>query len=97
MLEFDGTTANIEVNWFTPHKIRTLVATGSEGIAYLDYIKQSVTVFDSHNNEIVNILEGEPLKLELQDFIDSIVTRRKPTVDGLDGLAILKIALDACK
>jgi len=97
MLEFDGATANIEVNWFTPHKVRTLVATGSEGIAYLDYIKQSVTVFDSHNNEIVNTLEGEPLKLELEDFIDSIVVRRKPTVDGLDGLAILKIALDACK
>jgi hypothetical protein len=35
VLEFNGTTACIEVNWFTPAKVRTLVATGSEGI--LDY------------------------------------------------------------
>lgn len=95
MLDFDGTTACIEVNWFTPHKVRTLVATGSEGIAYLDYIEQKLTVCNSHNENIVNILEGEPLKLELEDFLNSIVLRRKPAVDGEEGLAILRIALEA--
>ena len=97
VLDFDNTAACIEVNWFTPHKVRTLVVTGSDGIAYLDYIEQTVTVYNSHNDEVANILKGEPLKLELEDFLNSIVVRRKPAVDGTEGYAILKIALEACK
>ena len=30
VLDFGSTAACIEVNWFTPHKVRTLVVTGSE-------------------------------------------------------------------
>lgn len=97
VLDFNGTTACIEVNWFTPHKVRTLVATGSEGIAYLDYIEQEVTVVNSHGTKIANIPKAEPLRLELEDFLNSISIRNKPAVDGIEGYAILKIALDACK
>jgi UDP-N-acetylglucosamine 3-dehydrogenase len=93
LLDFDGTTACIEVNWFTPHKVRTLVATGSEGIAYLDYIEQKVTISDSHNDEIVDIPKGEPLKLELEDFLRSISEGKEPSVNGVEGRAILNIAL----
>jgi len=50
VLDFGDIMASIEVNWFTPHKVRTLVATGSDGIAYLDYIEQKVAVYNSHNN-----------------------------------------------
>ena len=34
----------------------------------------------------------EPLKLELQDFLDAIKNKRAPLVTGKDGLAALKIA-----
>ena len=97
LLDFDTAAACIEVNWFTPHKVRTLVATGSEGIAYLDYIEQKVTVCNSHNDEVVNVLKGEPLKLEIEDFLNSIIVKRRPAVDGAEGYSILRIALEASK
>ncbi len=97
VLDFEDTTACIEVNWFTPHKVRTLVATGSEGIAYLDYIEQKVIVHNSHEAEVADIDKAEPLKLELEDFINRVAFRSKPTVDGIEGMAILRIALESCE
>jgi UDP-N-acetylglucosamine 3-dehydrogenase len=100
VLNFVETTACIEVNWFTPHKVRTLVATGSKGIAYLDYIDQSIRVFNSHDEVdlgIVEVRRAEPLKLELDDFLKSVAERRKPAVTGEEGWSILKIALESCK
>ncbi len=95
VLDFVGTTACIEVNWFTPHKVRTLVATGSEGIAYLDYIEQKVEVHNSHDVDIAEIQKAEPLKLEVEDFLQSVAEGKKPAVDGMEGWAILKIALES--
>jgi UDP-N-acetylglucosamine 3-dehydrogenase len=95
VLDFDKTTACIEVNWFTPHKVRTLVATGSEGIAYLDYIEQKVTVHTANQSQVVNIQKQEPLKLELEDFLQSIIEDREPSVNGEEGMEVLKIALEA--
>jgi UDP-N-acetylglucosamine 3-dehydrogenase len=100
VLNFVETTACIEVNWFTPHKVRTLVATGSEGIAYLDYIEQTIRVANSHigvGSNGIEIRKEEPLKLELEDFLKSVAERVKPGVPGEEGWAILKIALASCK
>lgn len=95
VLDFESATACIEVNWFTPHKVRTLVATGSEGICYLDYLDQKITLDNSHNVEVAEIQRAEPLKLELEDFLKSLAENREPSVDGREGLEILKIALEA--
>jgi UDP-N-acetylglucosamine 3-dehydrogenase len=95
ILDFGDTTACIEVNWFTPHKVRSLVATGSEGIAYLDYIEQTLTVYNGSNVKNENIQKAEPLKMEIEDFLKSVTESRKPAVDGKEGLDVLKIALDA--
>jgi UDP-N-acetylglucosamine 3-dehydrogenase len=100
VLNFIETTACIEVNWFTPRKVRTLVATGSEGIAYLDYIEQTIKISNSHDvvgSNGVEIRKEEPLKLELEDFLKSVTERVRPAVPGEDGWAILKIALESCK
>lgn len=97
VLDFMGTTACCEVNWFTPHKVRTMVVTGSEGIAYLDYIEQKVTVHNSHATQVEDIQKAEPLKLEIEDFLRSIVNNHRPTVDGYEGKAILKIALESSR
>ncbi len=95
LLDFDGTTACIEVNWFTPHKVRTLVATGSDGIAYLDYVEQKLTIHNSRGIETVDINKAEPLRLEIEDFLISISEGKQPSVNGIDGKAILKIALES--
>ena len=97
VLDFGDVTASIEVNWFTPYKVRSLVATGSEAIAYLDYIKQELTVHNSQGMEIVKVEKAEPLKLELEHFLKCVENNEKPLVDGHEGLQVLKIALKASK
>ncbi len=95
VLDFGDTTACIEVNWFTPHKVRSLVATGSEGIAYLDYIEQEVVLHNSQGIEMVKIEKAEPLRLELEHFLRCVANDEKPMIDGYEGLNVLKIALEA--
>ncbi len=97
VLDFEGTIACVEVNWFTPHKVRTLVATGSEGIAYLDYITQELRVCKSDKEEVVRVAKAEPLRVELVDFLRSVEEGGRPGVDGLEGRAILRIALESCR
>jgi len=97
VLDFKDATGCIEVNWFTPHKVRTLVATGSEGIAYLDYIEQTVTIYNSKDIKHEKIEKSEPLKLEIEDFLKSVINGRKPEVDGKEGISVLKIAIDASR
>jgi UDP-N-acetylglucosamine 3-dehydrogenase len=95
VLDFKDTTACVEVNWFTPHKVRTLVATGSEGIAYLDYIEQQLTVRNSHDTEVIQVEKAEPLLLELKHFLKCIDEDKQPLVDGYEGMKTLEIALKA--
>lgn len=97
ILDFQETTACIEVNWFNPQKVRTLVATGSEGIAYLDYIEQSVVVHNTHDKIDTGVKKAEPLKLEVEDFLRSIRENIQPSVDGEEGRDILKIALESSR
>ena len=97
MLDFGKASASIEVNWFTPHKVRTLVATGTEGIAYLDYIKQTLEVYNSTCKMTPRFEKAEPLKLELEHFLECIRLDREPLVNGPEGLKVLKIALEAEK
>jgi len=96
VLDFVDTTACVEVNWFTPQKVRTLVATGSKRVAYLDYIAQSLTLQSPDGVENTDVQKAEPLRLELEDFLSSIENGEKPSVDGMEGKAILRISLESC-
>jgi UDP-N-acetylglucosamine 3-dehydrogenase len=72
LLDFGDVSASIEVNWFTPHKVRSLVATGTEGIAYLDYLKQDIEIYNSDWKMIPKIEKEEPLKVELEHFLECV-------------------------
>ena len=97
VLDFGTTEACIEVNWFTPQKVRTLVATGSQGVAHLDYIEQTLRLETDAGIEIIPIQKDEPLKVELRDFLKSIEDGRKPSVDGAEGTEILKLSLESSR
>lgn len=92
VLDFGDSASSIEVNWFTPHKVRTLVATGTEGIAYLDYIDQSLEILKPEKKIIPKFEKEEPLKIELSHFVDYIKNGNKPLIDGKEGLKVLKTA-----
>ena len=62
----------VETNWLTPHKIRNLTAIGIKGVAYLDYIKQTVELHDEAWIRTAKVEQKEPLKNELEHFIKSV-------------------------
>jgi UDP-N-acetylglucosamine 3-dehydrogenase len=88
----DGKSAFIESNWLTPYKTRTLRITGSDAIMRLDYITQELWIEDAKETLQPRYLWQEPLKLELQNFADCILEKKKPVVTGADGLKALQIA-----
>lgn len=98
MLTFEGgRSAFIESNWLTPYKTRTLVVTGSKAIMKLDYITQELTIEDAKETTQPRYPWQEPLKLEIQHFVNCILKKEKPLITGEDGLKALQIAEAALK
>jgi UDP-N-acetylglucosamine 3-dehydrogenase len=83
--------AFIETNWLTPRKIRTLTITGTEGIVNVEYINQTISIENDKNIIQPLIQSAEPLRLELESFINSIITDTPPEVTGEDGIKALKV------
>ncbi|KKG00518.1 oxidoreductase [Methanosarcina mazei] len=92
--EFAGV---VETNWLTPHKIRKLTAIGIKGVAYLDYIDQTVEIHDNGWIQKAKIEESEPLKNELEHFIDCFATGKAPKTCGEDGKHALEVAMAAIR
>lgn len=95
VLDFQDFFASIEVNWFNPVRLRTLTITGTKAILVMDYITQQIELYDSEWKTISQLEKKEPLKLELDHFLDCIQNNKQPLVDGYEGLKILEIALKA--
>jgi len=92
MLQFTkGGTAFIDANWLSPRKTRTLIVTGSEATAQLDYITQEVSIENSQRTIKPNLERKEPLTLELAHFAESIINDSPFAVDGSDGLRAVEI------
>jgi UDP-N-acetylglucosamine 3-dehydrogenase len=88
---------NIEVNWFTPYKLREMLITGSEAVLSLNYEDQTVKINSKDCVKILNITKEEPLKLEICDFIECVKTGKIPVVTGFEGLQIVKLILESKK
>jgi UDP-N-acetylglucosamine 3-dehydrogenase len=91
----DGKSAFIETNWLTPYKTRTLTVTGSDAIMRLDYITQDLWIEQQTQSVQPRYPFQEPLKAELQHFVDCIVEKKKPIVTGEDGVRALAVATAA--
>ena len=95
MVNFDNeSTGIIEVNWLTPYKRRELELTGTAGIISVDYIKQSIEVYGKFAQDI-QIKHEEPLKSELNSFLNSVMNKEEPEITGEDGLKALKMVIAA--
>ena len=91
----EGKSAFIETNWLTPYKTRTLTVTGSEAIMRLDYITQDLWIEKQTQSVQPRYPFQEPLKAELQHFVDCILEKKKPLVTGEDGVRALTVATAA--
>lgn len=96
MLRFDHELSGlVEINWLTPHKVRKLTAIGLKGVAYLDYLDQTVEVHDGEWIRKAKIEKEEPLKKELEYFINAILKSKEPKPSGDDGIHALGVAMAA--
>ena len=97
LMRFSNNRAGmIDVNWLTPHKVRQLTAVGTKGVAYLDYIAQTVELHDSEWVRSAKIEEKEPLVNELEYFIGTVGNQRSRIFEE-DGRYVLKTALAAIR
>lgn len=94
-LGFDDGSGIVETNWLTPHKTRTLNVVGTNGIAYVDYIQQTLKIYNHEWIREAKIERREPLRNEIEHFIDCVENGRKPIIDGNAGLHALKVAIKA--
>lgn len=105
-----GVRAHIFVSWLHPYKEQRLVIIGDKKMAVFDDVSKDKLLLYEHQIEwidripvphrqeptLVDFTMMEPLKLECQDFIDCLESRRKPKTDGVSGLKVLRV-LDACQ
>lgn len=93
----NGNSGAIETNWLTPHKIRQLTVTGTKGIAQVDYIEQSLRIYNGEGEIDVEVEKREPLRNELEHFIECIQKDKRPIIGGWEGKHALETALAAVR
>ncbi|AEB08129.1 Gfo/Idh/MocA family oxidoreductase [Desulfobacca acetoxidans] len=102
----NGVKGHIFVNWLHPFKEQKLVVVGSKAMAVFDDVSEEklklyhhkiqwkegkIPVAEKAEHEPVSLEKAEPLKAEMQHFIECVLTRKKPKTDGAEGLRVLKI------
>lgn len=88
-------SGTVETNWLTPHKVRNLTAIGLKGVAYLDYIKQTVELHDEAWIRMAKVEPREPLKNELEHFIRAIRENSDVISNGETSRHALQVAMAA--
>jgi len=95
-LTFENEVSGIvETNRLTPHKTRRLNVVGTEGIAELDYLRQELMIYNEEWVRKAKVEKKEPLRNELEHFIECVEKRKKPLISGTDGFQVLKVAVKA--
>mgnify|MGYP001495259038 CR=1 FL=1 len=89
----NGVIATIESNWLMPLKERKLGIVTDKVFVSLDYMNQSIEVAKfGAEIENYNVKKSEPLKLEVKDFLTSIINKSSPLVTAASALKNLQLA-----
>ena len=101
-----GISVSMVLSWIDPIKIRDLtIISRKKVLVFNDLAWEKITIFDTAQGNaalnsatqpkitatVVPISDKEPLREELQHFVDCLDTGRDPLVSGRDGLAVVKI------
>jgi len=101
-----GVTAHINVSWLHPFKEHRFVVVGDKAMLVFEDTKQEdkLLLYDRGidfvrgepviRNEEARPVEyepHEPLRLEMQHFLECVQTRQPPETDGEEGLAVLRV------
>ena len=102
-----GEQAHVFVSWLHPFKEQKLIVIGDRAMAVFDDGQkwsdklllyphriewhETVPVPVRADATVVKLIEGEPLRLECQHFLDCVTTGARPRTDGAEGLRVLRI------
>jgi predicted dehydrogenase len=93
----DGCVANLTASRVSFEKIRKLRFFQPHDYVSVDYASQQGSMVSLRMGRVterkLDPAFQEPLKVELESFVDSVRTRQKPAVTGDDGLRALELAL----
>ncbi|MFC7338062.1 Gfo/Idh/MocA family protein [Haloferula chungangensis] len=102
-----GIKANLHNSWLWPRVERELIITGEKGILVFDEVhsqvilhKKTVTEDLAHHdqgNEVIFEGHDQPLRLELEHFIDCCCTRDEPISGSSNGVACVNVLSRATK
>ncbi|MBI5144229.1 MAG: Gfo/Idh/MocA family oxidoreductase [Candidatus Omnitrophica bacterium] len=94
----DGTIADITASRVTKDVVRKIRIFQEDSYISLDYLNQEAAIFRKTENKIlkekIKIKKDEPLKNELESFIECVRTGKSPVVSGVEGRRALQVALE---
>jgi predicted dehydrogenase len=94
----DGCIANLTASRVSTEKVRKLRLFQPQEYLSLDYARQDLVAFSVGPGQQIGarqppVEKGEPLKLQFESFIECVVTRQKPKLDGFAARRTLELAL----
>lgn len=94
----NGAVSNLTASRITDKTMRKIRVFQKDAYISLDYFKPSCYIYRKTGQKItrqsVKINKEEPLKLELESFVNCVATKEKPFVSGMEGRNALAIALE---
>jgi predicted dehydrogenase len=92
-----GCIANLTASRVSTERVRKLRLFQPHQYISLDYQKQEAVAFTVSGNQQIGfqplaVTKEEPLRLEVESFLEAVATRRCPVVPGEDGLRALEVA-----
>jgi predicted dehydrogenase len=94
----NGCVANITTSRISKEKLRKIRVFQGDAYLSLDYQNQEGEIYRKSGGKIIRekipVRRDEPLKLELQSFIECARTGRKPVVGGVEGANALELAIE---
>ncbi len=99
----NGSMASLFASRISGEKLRHLKIIEQDKTFHLDFINQTLSVMrppkEDHTNppEFIPIKRAEPLRLELEHFMDCVVSHKTPIVTGDDGKKALELAIQVVK
>ncbi|MHB2019753.1 MAG: Gfo/Idh/MocA family oxidoreductase, partial [Candidatus Xenobia bacterium] len=93
----NGCVAHLVASRISGEKARTLRVMEADCTWNLDFMNQTLTRFEAGQTtgQPIEVAKAEPLRLELEHFVDCVLHRREPEVSGDDGRRAVELALQA--
>jgi len=97
-----GASAQITANWITPYKAREIQVITAEKLLRANLLTQHLQEASRYEGDDMSYLvrdryvrHREPLRSQLQAFLDCVRNDATPPISGEDGLRVLDVAIQA--